>query len=337
MHGAAEEPVRFTLYPVPEKNTGGFMLDTITAVSTDSPTWWLRFTGPRFWPTWLMFAALWLVTRLPFSWQMGFGSLIGRIAWRLARRRRHITEVNLRLCFPQLDSSERSRLAQAHFLSVGKGIVETALCWWGRDSQLRNQLTLVGQEHLHAALAPGRGVILLSAHFTTLELGGRLLALDTPFHVLYRQHKNPLFEYVMRRARKRRFEKAIPRNDTRALLGSLRDGMPVWYAPDQNHGGAQSVFVPFFGIATSTLTATARLAKSSGAAVVPFFQTRLPDNEGYLLTLCPALENFPTDDPQTDSARINALLESVIREMPEQYLWVHRRFKTRPAGEPYPY
>jgi len=135
----------------------------------------------------------------------------------------------------------------------------------------------------------------------------------------------------MRRARKRRFEKAIPRNDTRALLGSLRDGIPVWYAPDQNHGGSQSVFVPFFGIPTSTLTATARLARASGAAVVPFFQIRLPGNEGYLLTLCPAL------DTQADTARINRLLESVIREMPEQYLWVHRRFKTRPEGEPYPY
>jgi len=309
----------------------------MTTVHTDSATWWLRFTGPRFWPTWLMFAALWLVTRLPFSWQMGVGNLVGGIAWRLARRRRHIAEVNIRLCFPQLSDDRRAELAKAHFLSVGKGIVETALCWWGRESQLRRLLTLVGQEHLCDALAQGRGIILLSAHFTTLELGGRLLALDTPFHVLYRQHKNPLFEYVMRRARKRRFEKAIPRNDTRALLGSLRDGMPVWYAPDQNHGGPQSVFVPFFGVSTSTLTATARLAKSSGAAVVPFFQTRLPGNEGYLLTLCPALENFPTDDPQADTARINTLLESVIREMPEQYLWVHRRFKTRPEGEPYPY
>ncbi|MFQ5645260.1 MAG: LpxL/LpxP family Kdo(2)-lipid IV(A) lauroyl/palmitoleoyl acyltransferase [Thiogranum sp.] len=309
----------------------------MAGVHTDSPTWWLRFSAPRFWPTWLMFAVLWLVTRLPFAWQMGFGSLLGRIAWRLARRRRHIAEVNIRLCFPQLDNNARNELARAHFRSLGRGIVETALCWWGREAQLRKKFTLIGNDYLSTALARGKGVILLSAHFTTLELGGRLLALDTPFHVLYRQHKNPLFEHVMRRARKRRFEKAIPRNDTRALLNSLRNGMPVWYAPDQNHGGPQSVFVPFFGIPTSTLTATARLAKASGAAVVPFFPTRLPGNRGYLLTLCPALENFPGDDPRADTARINALLEGVIREMPEQYLWVHRRFKTRPEGEPYPY
>jgi len=303
----------------------------MTTVHTDPASWWLRFTGPRFWPTWLMFAALWLVTRLPFSWQMGVGS---RIARRVARRRRHIAEVNIRLCFPQFSDQQRAELVKAHFLSVGKGVVETALCWWGRESQLRHKLTLLGQDHLRHALAQGNGVILLSAHFTTLELGGRLLALDTPFHVLYRQHKNPLFEHVMQRARTRRFERAIPRNDTRALLSSLKDGMPVWYAPDQNHGGPQSVFVPFFGIPTSTLTATARLASASGAAVVPFFQARLPGNEGYLLLLCPALDHFPTDDPQADTARIK---EGVIREMPEQYLWVHRRFKTRPEGEAYPY
>jgi len=141
----------------------------------------------------------------------------------------------------------------------------------------------------------------------------------------------------MRRARKRRFEKAIPRNNTRALLASLKDNMPVWYAPDQNHAGPQSVFVPFFGITASTLAATSRLANVSGASVVPFFQMRLPGNQGYLLLLCPALDDFPGNDPETDTARINRLLEDVIREMPEQYLWLHRRFKTRPQGEPYPY
>ena len=170
-----------------------------------------------------------------------------------------------------------------------------------------------------------------------MGLGGRLLALRTPFHVLYRQHKNPLFEAVMQRARRRRFERAIPRDDTRALLASLRAGTAVWYAPDQNHAGSQSAFVPFFDIPASTLTATARLARLSGAPVVPFFQARLPGSEGYLLVLCPALEDFPGDDPLQAAARINRLIESVVREIPEQYLWVHRRFKTRPPGTPYPY
>jgi len=306
-------------------------------VYTDSPAWWLRFLGPRFWPTWLLFGFMRLVTWLPFSGQMAVGSLIGRLAYRLAGSRRHIAEVNIRLCFTDLDTVRVNELVKAHFLSVGKGMVETALCWWGRESQLRKKRILLGGEHLQHGLQQGKGVILLSAHFTTLELGGRLLALDTPFHVLYRQHKNPLFETVMRRARKRRFEKAIPRNNTRALLASLKDNMPVWYAPDQDHAGPQSVFVPFFGVPASTLAATSRLAKVSGAPVVPFFQMRLPGNQGYLLVLCPALADFPGNDPEADTARINRLLEDVIREMPEQYLWLHRRFKTRPEGEPYPY
>lgn len=302
-----------------------------------SSLWWLDFTSPRFWPTWLLFGILWLITRLPFALQMRAGDLIGALARHAATSRRRIAEINIALCFPGLGRTKQSELVKAHFRALGRGIVETALCWWGRDTQLRNKVVLVGREYLHRALQRGKGVILLSAHFTTLELGGRLLAMDTPFHVLYRQHKNPLFETVMQRARTRRFEKAIPRDNTRALLASLKDNMPVWYAPDQNHGGTQSTFVPFFGIQASTLTTTARLAKVSGAAVVPFFQTRLPDAEGYLLILCPALADFPGDDPEKDTAAINQLLETVIREMPEQYLWVHRRFKTRPDGEPYPY
>lgn len=284
-----------------------------------------------------MFALLWLVTRLPYSTQMRTGRLIGRAAFQLARRRRHIAAVNISLCFPQLDAKQKAALVHDHFLSLGQGMVETALCWWGRASQLERLFSLVGEQHLQQALDRGKGVILLSAHFTTLELGGRLLALQHPFHVLYRQHKNPLFETVMQRARKRRFDRAVPRNDTRALLKSLSENMPIWYAPDQNHGGSQSLFVPFFGVQASTLTSTSRLAAISGAAVVPFFQLRLPGERGYLLTLCPALEDFPGDDLEADAARINALVEAVVREMPEQYLWVHRRFKTRPEGEEYPY
>ena len=284
-----------------------------------------------------MFFLLWLVTRLPFSLQMRTGRLIGRLAYRAARRRRHIAAVNIRLCFPQLDTRRQAGLVKAHFLSLGQGVVETALCWWGREEQLRDRYLLIGEEHLTAAHARGKGVILLSAHFTTLELGGRLLALRQPFHVLYRQHKNPLFETVMQHGRARRFETAIPRDDTRGLLKCLKENGAVWYAPDQNHGGSQSLFAPFFGIQASTLTTTSRLAKISGAAVVPFVQTRLSGDQGYLLILCPALEDFPGTDPQADATRINRLIEDAIREMPEDYLWVHRRFKTRPAGEAYPY
>jgi len=306
-------------------------------VHTRPPTGTLALLAPRYWPTWLALGLLRGVTRLPYRAQMACGDLIGALAWRLGRRRRHIAAVNLALCFPELDAAARRRLLRRHFSSLGRGVVETALCWWGRERRLHDKAQITGLEHLQAALAGGRGVILLSAHFTTLEIGGRLLALHAPFHVLYRPHKNALFERVMHNARRRRFDKAIPRSDTRALLASLKRNLPVWYAPDQNHGGSHSIFAPFFGVPASTLTSTAKLAALSGAAVVPFFQMRLPGGEGYLLTLCPALEDFPGKDVEAATARLNRLFEDVIREMPEQYLWVHRRFKTRPEGEAYPY
>ena len=207
------------------------------------------------------------------------------------------------------------------------------MSWWGGEQPLRKLAHLEGLEHLHRALQQGKGVILLSAHFTTLEIGGRLLSMQAPFHVMYRPHKNAAFEATLQTARSRHFEKAIPRGDLRGMLKSLRENTPVWYAPDQDYGREQSVFVPFFGISTATITGTSRLARISKAAVVPFFQTRLPGTQGYQLTLYPALKDFPGDSIEADTARINTLIEARVREQPDQYLWAHRRFKTRPEGE----
>jgi KDO2-lipid IV(A) lauroyltransferase len=283
---------------------------------------------------WLAAGLLWGVTRLPFVWQLAIGRMLGRVSLALAKDRRGIALTNLALCFPELTEGERRRLLEAHFASLGIGLVETALSWWGSDRRLRKLATLTGLEHLQAALRQGRGAILLSAHFTTLEIGGRLLSLHAPFHVLYRSHKNPVIETLQRGARRRRFEKAISRDDLRGMLASLKQNRPVWYAPDQDFGSENSVFVPFFGIPAATLTATSRLARVSGAPVVPFFQRRLPGARGYELTLLAALEGFPGEDVEQDTRRITNLIEARIRLQPEQYLWVHRRFKTRPAGEP---
>jgi KDO2-lipid IV(A) lauroyltransferase len=284
--------------------------------------------------TWLAAGLLWSTTRLPYAWQLAIGRGLGRLIQRLARERRRIALTNISLCFPERSEREHHRLLDAHFASLGIALVETALGWWGSDRRLGKLATLTGLEHLQTALRQGRGAILLSAHFTTLEIGGRLLSLHTPFHVLYRSHKNPVIETLQRRSRRRRFEKAIPRNDPRAMLTSLKQNRPVWYAPDQDHGIDNSLFVPFFGIPAATLTATSRLARASGAPVVPFFQRRLPGTRGYELTLLPALKDFPGEDIEQDTRRIMNLIETRIRQQPEQYLWVHRRFKTRPPGEP---
>lgn len=287
----------------------------------------------RYWPTWPALGLLWCLSRLPYAWLIPIGSGIGYIFRYCALQRRHIAEVNLSLCFPDLPAAERRRLLAAHFVSLGIGVMEMAMSWWAPDRRLDKLARLNGLNHLQDALQKHRGVILLSAHFTTLEIGGRLLSRYAPFHVMYREHKNPVIETVMRNARTRNYARAIPRADLRTLLQSLQQNMPVWYAPDQDYGAENSIFVPFFGIPAATIFATSRLASVSGAPVVPFFQTRLPGAQGYQLTLYPALQNFPGDDIEQDTRRINALIESRIREQPEQYLWVHRRFKTRPPGE----
>jgi len=286
----------------------------------------------RYWPTWLALGLLRCLVWLPYRAQLAAGRLLGGLFRRLARRRSRIAAVNIALCFPELTPAAQRRLLRAHFAALGIGLVEMAMSWWESAERLQQLVRLDGLDHLQRALAQGRGVILLSAHFTTLEIGGRLLALSAPFHVLYREHRNPVIERVMRNARIRNFDRAIPRHDLRAMRRSLRSNSPVWYAPDQDHGSRHSLFVPFFGIPAATITATSRLARMSGAAVVPFIPTRLADGSGYRLTLYPALNEFPGNSLEADTARINALLEERIREQPAQYLWVHRRFKTRPPG-----
>jgi len=289
---------------------------------------------PRYWATWLGVACGWLTAYLPYSWQMVCGRLIGVLAWHTMPYRRQITHTNIALCFPNLEQIEQLKLAREHFQSLGMGLIETAAAWWSPGRKLTNLYRIEGTEYLERALDHGKGVILLSAHFTTLELGGRLLALCIPFHVLYREHKNPVFEHITRNRRIRHFECAIPRSDMRGLLRSLKDNMPVWYAPDQNYGHEHSIFAPFFGIPAATITATSRIARASGAKVVPFFPRRLPDGRGYQLNLLPALDSFPSGDDAADARHINSIIETAIRQCPEQYLWAHRRFKTRPPGAP---
>lgn len=292
-----------------------------------------HYWKPRHWPTWLGLGLLRLLILLPFAWQVRLGAFLGRCLYHLAPGRRRVAETNIRLCFPELDARAQRKLVRRTFESSGISLLEIGLAWWGGDRKLAPLAHMEGLEHLQAALTQGKGVILLSAHFTCLEIGGRLLARQQPFAVVYRKHNNPLFEAVTKHSRETHFQRAIPRTDTRGLVRALRDGLACWYAPDQDFGRKKSVFVPFMGVQAATLPATSRLAKLSGAPIVPFFPLRLPGGAGYRLVIRPALENFPGDDELADAARINALIEAQVREAPEQYLWLHRRFKTRPEGE----
>ncbi len=276
-----------------------------------------------------------MMAMLPFSLQLAVGGRIGRWIGKIARRRRRIAAINLALCFPDMTPDQRDSLLEAHFAALGIGLFETAMAWWAHDENLCRLARIEGADHLQQAMDRGKGVILLTGHFTALELGARFITGLQPFHAMYRPHKNPLYETVMRRERERRSRlPPLAREDLRGLLRALKKGRAVWYAPDQNHGLRNSVFVPFFRVPTCTITATSRLAALSGAAVVPYFARRLAGTAGYEVVILPALEHFPSSDLTADARRINELLEQQIRRAPEQYLWVHRRFKTRPSGSP---
>ncbi|MCB1671429.1 MAG: LpxL/LpxP family Kdo(2)-lipid IV(A) lauroyl/palmitoleoyl acyltransferase [Gammaproteobacteria bacterium] len=298
-----------------------------------------RFYAPRYWPTWLGLWTLWLLAHLPFPLQIQLGKAIGYLSYLFARERREICRINLQLCFPELSESERHGLLRRTFLSNGIGVMEAAMSWCRNPGDFRDRVTLSGLENLRQARAEGRGVLLVCAHFTTLEFAGALLSLFEKMDVTYRKHNNPLFEAVMSNSRKRFYPAVIERENVRDAYRSLQQGHILWYAPDQDYGLRHSVFVPFFGVQAATITATARFARINDSAVVFFSHYRLADNSGYHLEFSQPLEDYPSGDEEADAARINQIIEQAIRRHPEQYLWLHKRFKTQAAGKfasPYP-
>jgi len=284
--------------------------------------------APRHWPVWLMA----LAARLPWRVQHWLGHGLGGILMRALRARRKIAMRNLELCFPELDAATRTRLLRAHFSALGIGLFEFARAWWGSIAPLRTGLQVEGLEHLEAARTNGRGVIVISGHFSTLEVCGRLLCDHAPLAGMYRPHASPAMEWAVRRGRARYAAAMFPKSDVRGAVRHLKRGGLLWYAPDQDPSRGDAVFVPFFGIPANSLTSTHQLARMSGAAVVPFQHIRRTDG-GYTMKLWPALDDFPGNDAATDTTRIISAIETMTRAAPEQYLWVHRRFKRRPGEE----
>lgn len=296
-----------------------------------------RHFHPRWWPTWIGIGLLWLLSWLPIPLLLTVGESLGWLAGRVLGGRRRIVRVNLDLCFPQLDAAARAKLVDAHFRALGAGLFEAAIAWFSPDWRLRRRGEIVGLEHLDAAQADGSGVLLLTGHFTSLEIGARYVAMvPRPFHAMYRPYSNAVLDYFMHHWREDRSgQPALPRDDLRALVRALRQGHAIWYAPDQTLDPRISVFAPFFGVPVGTITATARLAQMGRARIVPYFPQRIGSR--YRVTFFPALENFPCGDELADAARINRAIEDGIRLAPAQYFWVHRRFKRVPPGTPNPY
>lgn len=301
----------------------------------ERPTFRAAFLHPRYWPMWLGFALLWLIAQLPYALLLLMGRILGRLMLLVATSRRHIVTRNLELCFPELSPAERQQLLRKNFESTAIAFFEMAMSWWWPKPRLRKLAHIEGLEHLQKAQAEGRGVILMAVHFTTLEIGASLLGQVHTIDGMYREHDNPLFDYIQRHSRERHNldATAIEREDVRGMIKVLRAGRAIWYAPDQDYGRNQSIFVPLFGVTAATVTATSKFARLGKALVVPFTQKRLADGSGYQLVIHPPLEDFPGETEEADCLRINQWVEAVISANPEQYLWAHRRFKTRPKGE----
>ncbi|EXI75710.1 MAG: Lipid A biosynthesis lauroyl acyltransferase [Candidatus Accumulibacter sp. SK-11] len=287
----------------------------------------------------LLVALLWLLHWLPLPVLARCGSALGGLSFHLARRRRHIVLVNLRLCLPELSEEQRRQLARAHFRVLGRSMLERSLLWWAGSDRLARLITVVGDEHLRALLAAGRPVLMLTPHFVGLDAGGAAIAMRFDCASIYAVQSNRVFDRLLLRGRQRFGDQLLlsRQEPVRASVRAMKAGRPLYYLPDMDFGRRDSIFVPFFGVPAATVPGLSRLARLAGATVVPCLTRILPDGAGYLVTVGEPWQDFPSADVEGDTARMNAWIEAAIRTMPEQYYWVHRRFKTRPDGEPRPY
>lgn len=291
--------------------------------------------GPRHWPMRAAVAAMTLAARLPWGLQRAIGAGIGALALRLARTRRQAAQANLALCFPELGDAARAALLRDTFRDFGIGLFEFARAWFGEVAPMRRTARIEGIERVQALRAGGRGVLLVSGHFMTLELCGRLMCDHLPLAGMYRRYRDPVMEAAVRRGRARYAAAMFANDEVRAAMRHLKAGGILWYAPDQDMRGKDTVFAPFFGVPAATITATHQFARLTGCAVVPFFHRR--EGADYVLRLGEPLADFPSSDPVQDAARVNGAIEAMVREAPSQYLWIHRRFKRRPDGVARPY
>lgn len=281
-------------------------------------------------PAWLGVTALRGLARLPWRLQLGIGSGLGRLLMWLLPDRRRAARTNIALCFPELDQEARAALLRGSFRDLGIGVFEFARAWWGDVGAMRASATIEGVEKVRKLQAQGRGVLLISGHFMTLELCGRLMCDHVPLAGMYRRYRNPAMETAVLQGRLRYASAMFPNDDIRGAIRHLKKGGVLWYAPDQDMRGKDTVFAPFFGVAASTINATHQLARLTGCAVVPFFHRR--EGDRYILRVGHPLDPFPGDDTVADATAVNAAIEAMVREAPTQYLWIHRRFKRQPDG-----
>lgn len=299
--------------------------------------WPWRTFLPWYWPTWAALGLLRLLARLGYPALLRVGAALGGALWYLPLPQKRVVRRNLALCLPELDAQARGRLARQHFREAGITLGETALAWFAAPARLLGLVRFEGLEELDRQQAAGRGVILLAAHFTTLELGARFATAARPVHAVYKPSRNLLVDAAFRRYRVAVSAGMVASDDIRSMVRVLKAGGTVWYAPDQAFRAKGAVMVPFFGVPAASNPATSRLARMTDAVVLPYFVERLPGTAGYVVRIGAALEGFPTDDPVADTLRHHRLIEAEVRRLPAQYLWLHKRFKGLAPDHPDPY
>ena len=288
--------------------------------------------APQMWPTWLVVGLAWCIAHLPTNWIGNLGKHFGNLMFHVAKPRTKVTQRNIQRCFPELDAEQEEALVRENFRQLGMGTLEIMLPWLNPKRDLSDRFQVEGVEHLNAAVAKGRGVIIVGAHYASMDIISAPLKELEVIDVMYRWNKNPVWEWLQVSGRQRYFKNVIEREDTRAALRCLKQGRALWYAADQDYGAKHSVFAPFFGIQAATIVATQRFARLNNSPVLLMRQTRMA-NMTWQISFMPELTNFPSKDDQADAARLNACLETEIRKYPSQYMWLHKRFKTRPPGE----
>lgn len=302
---------------------------------TQLPKFTAALLHPRYWPLWLGIALLWLVVQLPYPVIYRLGNAMGRLALRLMKRRAKIAYRNLELCFPEMSEAERHRMVVKNFESVGMGVMETGIAWFWPTKRINRWMDASGLEHIRAVQDSGRGVLLIGIHFLTLEMGARMFGIHNPGIGVYRPNDNPVLDWLQTWGRMRSNKSMIDRKDLKGMVRALKNGEIIWYAPDHDYGPRASVFAPLFAVKdAATTSGTWMLAKMSKACVVPFVPRRKPDGKGYELIILEPECDPPLDDAETTAAWMNTIVEKCILMAPEQYMWLHRRFKTRPEGVP---
>ena len=288
----------------------------------------LRTLGTR-----LALGFFWLLHFLPLALLARIGHGFGRLLYLVAGDRRRAALTNLRLCFPQWSEAERKNVARRHFRSFARAALERGILWWAPKERILRIVRIEGLEHWQAVA--DRPVIWLAPHFVGMDMGGTRLAAEYRAAAMFTRQKNPVLDAILYHGRTRFvMPRLVSRQEgLRPLVRVMREGLPFYYLPDMDFGARDSVFVPFFGVPAATITGLSRIARLAHAAVVPVITRQLPGGQGYVLQFYPAWENFPSDDVEADARRMNAFIEERVLEMPDQYHWLHKRFKTRPPGE----